>query len=150
MGILDILNVWWYLNRYAFSNVQDEFHIGIVVVVGPSWHRYVMICHFDVLCERHKHRELIFPQIIMLHLHLQYSPQSSELYKIIFGCTAKELKSINCPVICIMLKLTCIGLQVLWGNHHNKSDCPFITKHLIGPAADGAHAFDRCNAIVGN
>lgn len=61
MGILDILSVWWYLNRYAFSNVQNEFHIGIVVVVGPSWHRHVMICHFDVLCERHKHRELIFP-----------------------------------------------------------------------------------------
>lgn len=61
MGILDILSVWWYLNRYAFSNVQNEFHIGIVVVVGPSWHRHVMICHFDVLCERHKHRTYFSP-----------------------------------------------------------------------------------------
>lgn len=79
MGTLDILSVWWYLNRYAFSNVQNEFHIGIVVVVGPSRHRHVMICHFDVLCERHKHRELISPQIIMLRSHLQYSSPSSEL-----------------------------------------------------------------------
>lgn len=50
----------------------------------------------------------------------------------------------------IMLKPTCICLQVLWGHHHNKADCPFIAKHLVGPAADGAHALDRCNAIVGD
>lgn len=46
--------------------------------------------------------------------------------------------------------LTCIGLQVLWCDHHDKSDRPLITKHLVGPAADGAHAFDCCNAIVSN
>ena len=50
----------------------------------------------------------------------------------------------------VMAKLTCVGLQVLWGHHYNKADCPFIAKHLISPAADGPHAFDRCNAIVGN
>ena len=49
-----------------------------------------------------------------------------------------------------LLKLTCIGLQVLGCHHYNKADCPFIAKHLVGPAADGAHAFDRCNTIVGN
>lgn len=51
---------------------------------------------------------------------------------------------------CIMFKLTGIGLQVLWCNHDNKSDRSFVTKHLIGPAADGAHALDCCNTIVGN
>ena len=50
----------------------------------------------------------------------------------------------------IMLKLTCIGLQVLWGHHDNKADCPFIAKHLIGPAADGTHALHSCNAVVGD
>ena len=49
-----------------------------------------------------------------------------------------------------MLKLTCIGLQVLWGHHDNKADRPFIPKHLVGPAADGAHAFDCCDTIVGD
>lgn len=49
-----------------------------------------------------------------------------------------------------MFKLTCIGLQVLWRNHDDKSDCSFIAKHLIGPAADGAHALDCRDTIVGN
>lgn len=50
----------------------------------------------------------------------------------------------------MLRRLTCIGLQVLWGHHDNKTDRPFIAKHLIGPAADGTHAFDCCNAIVGD
>lgn len=46
-----ILSMGSYLNRYAFGNVQNELDIGIVVVISPSWHRHVMIGHFDVLCE---------------------------------------------------------------------------------------------------
>lgn len=49
--IIDVLVVWWYLNRYALGNVKNELNIGVVVVVSPSWHRYIMICHLDVLCE---------------------------------------------------------------------------------------------------
>lgn len=49
-----------------------------------------------------------------------------------------------------MFKLTCIGLQILRGNHDDKSDRSFIAKHLVGPAADGTHALDRRNTIVGN
>lgn len=48
----DIISVWSYLNRYAFCNVQNELNIGIVVIIRPSWHGYVMICHFDVFCEK--------------------------------------------------------------------------------------------------
>lgn len=50
----------------------------------------------------------------------------------------------------ISFNFTCIGLQILRGHHDNKADRPFVAEHLIGPAADGAHAFDRRNAIVGN
>lgn len=48
------------------------------------------------------------------------------------------------------LRFTCIGLQIFWGHHDNKTDCPFVAKHLIGPATDGAHALDGRNAIVGD
>lgn len=47
-------------------------------------------------------------------------------------------------------KLTRVGFQVLWGHHNDEADRPFIAEHLIGPPADGAHAFDCCNAIVGD
>lgn len=60
VGKLDVLIVCWYLNRYAFSYVQDELHIGIVVVICPSWHRHVMIGHLDVLCERQSDRKPCF------------------------------------------------------------------------------------------
>lgn len=59
----------------------------------------------------------------------------------------------NCRVIkntiSIAFELTCIGFQVFRGDHDYKSDGPFIAEHLVGPAADGAHAFDRSYAIVG-
>eukprot|EP00069_Balaena_mysticetus_P020523 bmy_02869T0 len=35
-------------------------------------------------------------------------------------------------------------------DHDNKSDCTFVSKHLIRPPADRPHAFHCCNAIVGN
>lgn len=50
----------------------------------------------------------------------------------------------------MVLTLTCIGLQILRSHHDHKADRPFIAEHLIGPAADGAHAFHSCDAIVGN
>lgn len=53
---IDISGTWWHLNRYALGNVQDELHIGVVVVVSPSWHRYVVICHFDVLCKSNRNQ----------------------------------------------------------------------------------------------
>lgn len=57
----DILSVWWYLDWDAFSDVQNKLHIGVVVVVSPSWHRHVMICHFDVLWERQTREPIFFP-----------------------------------------------------------------------------------------
>lgn len=59
----------------------------------------------------------------------------------------------NCRVIkntiSIEFPLTCVGFQVFRGDHDYKSDGPFIAEHLVGPATDGAHAFDRSYAIVG-
>lgn len=59
-------------------------------------------------------------------------------------------RAVNVLLSEIMLKCTCIGLQVFRGHHDNKTDCPFIAEHFVGPAADGAHALNCCNAIVGN
>lgn len=50
----------------------------------------------------------------------------------------------------IMLIMTCISFQVFRGYHDHETDCPLIAKHFVGPTTDGAHAFDCCNAIVGN
>lgn len=48
------------------------------------------------------------------------------------------------------VKRTCIGLEVLWGDHDDKTYSPFIPKHFISPATNGAHALHSSNAIVGN
>lgn len=74
--VIDILRVWLYLNRYAFSNVENELNIGIVVVVSPSWHRHVMICHFDVLFETQKHRKLICKITYMVNSSTSFLPCS--------------------------------------------------------------------------
>lgn len=59
----------------------------------------------------------------------------------------------NCRVIKDKISMeftpTCVGFQVFGGDHDYKSDGPFIAEHLVGPATDGAHAFDRSYAIVG-
>lgn len=52
-------------------------------------------------------------------------------------------------MISVEFTLTCVGFQVFRGDHDYKSDRPFIAEHLVGPATDGTHAFDRSNAIVG-
>lgn len=49
-----------------------------------------------------------------------------------------------------LLVLTGIGLQVLRGNHDNKSDGTFIPEHFIGPSANWAHALDSSDSIVCN
>lgn len=69
----DILSLWWYLDWDAFSDVQNKLHIGVVVVVSPSWHRHVMICHFDVLWENKQESPFFSQQIILLLTHLQHS-----------------------------------------------------------------------------
>lgn len=43
-----------------------------------------------------------------------------------------------------------IGLQILGGHHHHKADGALILEHLVGPAANGAHAFNGGDAIVGD
>lgn len=40
-----------YLDWDPFGNVHDQLHVGVVVVVGPSRDRHVVICHLDVLCK---------------------------------------------------------------------------------------------------
>lgn len=45
---------------------------------------------------------------------------------------------------------TCIGLKVLRRHHDHEPDGALITEHLVGPAADGAHALHGSNAVVGN
>lgn len=67
---IDIVSVRSYLNRYAFSNVQNELDIGVVVVISSSRHRHVMICHFDVLWERQNHRKpLCFSPCCWSHIY---------------------------------------------------------------------------------
>ncbi len=39
-----------YLDRYPLGNVQDQVHIGVVVVVGASRHWDEVVRQFDVLC----------------------------------------------------------------------------------------------------
>lgn len=41
-----------YLDWDPFGNIHYQLHIGIVVVVGPSRDRHIVICHLDVLCKR--------------------------------------------------------------------------------------------------
>lgn len=41
-----------YLNWDTLRNVQNELYVSVVVVVGSSRDRYIMICHFYVLCGR--------------------------------------------------------------------------------------------------
>lgn len=38
-----------YLHRDSLGNVHNQFHIGIIVIVGPSWDRNILICHLDIL-----------------------------------------------------------------------------------------------------
>ena len=46
------------MNRYSFCNIQNELHIGIVVVVRTSWHRYIIISQLDVLGICLEHRDI--------------------------------------------------------------------------------------------
>lgn len=46
--------------------------------------------------------------------------------------------------------ITCVGLEVLGGDHDHEANGALIAEHLVGPAADGAHALHSSNAIVGN
>lgn len=48
-----------------------------------------------------------------------------------------------------LLSLTCIRFKIFWCHHDHKSNCPLIPEHFIGPSANGAHAFNSSNAIVG-
>lgn len=43
-----------HLHWNAFCNIENEFHICIVVVVWSSWNWHVVICHFNVLCKCNK------------------------------------------------------------------------------------------------
>ena len=38
------------LHRNPLGNVQDELNIRIVVVVAPSRHRDIVVCHLDIFC----------------------------------------------------------------------------------------------------
>lgn len=49
-----------------------------------------------------------------------------------------------------MIKLTSIGLQILWRNHDNKANGTFVPEHLVSPPANGAHALHSSYAIIGN
>lgn len=62
----DIRSVWAYLNGYPFSNIQNELNIGIVVIISPSWHRHVMICHFDVLCKKGRTTDFFLGEVFFL------------------------------------------------------------------------------------
>ena len=50
---LDIVQRWRTdtanLDRYPLGNVKNEIHVGIVVVVGATWHRDEVVCQLDVL-----------------------------------------------------------------------------------------------------
>lgn len=48
-----------YLDRNPFSNVQNELHVSVVVVVGTSWHRHIVIRHFNILCKGGKQIQLV-------------------------------------------------------------------------------------------
>lgn len=39
-----------HLHGDSLGNVYDKFHVGVVVVIGPSWDRNVLIRHLDVFC----------------------------------------------------------------------------------------------------
>lgn len=57
--VTDQRGVWLYLDRNPFSNVQNELHVSIVVVVGTSWHRHIVIGHFNILCRGGKHKKWV-------------------------------------------------------------------------------------------
>lgn len=40
--------------------------------------------------------------------------------------------------------------KVLWGDHSDEVECPVISEHLIRPLANTTHAFNGCDAIVGD
>lgn len=46
------------------------------------------------------------------------------------------------------LQLTRVCFQVLGSHHDHKSDRPLVSEHLVGPAADGPHAFHCCDAVI--
>lgn len=46
--------------------------------------------------------------------------------------------------------ITCVGLEVLGGDHDHEANGALVAEHLVGPAADGAHALDSSDAIVGD
>jgi hypothetical protein len=35
---------------HTLSNIYNQFHIGIVIIVGASWDLDVLICHSNVVC----------------------------------------------------------------------------------------------------
>lgn len=50
-----------HLHRDPLGNVHDELHIGVVVVIGSSWDRDVLVRHLDVFWDHTggKRRELL-------------------------------------------------------------------------------------------
>lgn len=46
--------------------------------------------------------------------------------------------------------ITCVSLEVLRGDHDHEANGALVAEHLVGPAADGAHALHSSDAIVGN
>lgn len=46
--------------------------------------------------------------------------------------------------------ITRVSLEVLGGDHDHEANGALVAEHLVGPAADGAHALHRCDAVVGD
>lgn len=49
-----------------------------------------------------------------------------------------------------VLEITCISLEVFGGDHDHKANGTLVSEHLVGPPADGAHALDGGDAVVGD
>lgn len=41
-------NTETYLHWDSFCNVHYQLYVGVVVIVGPTRYRHIMVCHFNV------------------------------------------------------------------------------------------------------
>lgn len=54
------------------------------------------------------------------------------------------------PLLGAVSEITCVSLEIFGGNHDHKANGTLVSEHLVGPPADGAHALDGGDAVVGD
>ena len=107
---------------HPLSNVHDEFHVGIVVVVRAS-------------------RDL-----------RGISSAKSQAYVFEGYCIALQvLQNVTyLDILICHSDIVGIGFQIFRRSHDRKLNCSLVPKCLVSPFSYRSNFLDRCNSVVGN